>query len=79
MSTIITPVQIEKGIPLPPPRSKFPPLPLASMEIGDSFVVPVTRSNSMRIALTSYHKKSGAKFATRSLREEKAVRVWRVA
>lgn len=83
------PVEIEKGIPIPPKCSgkigQFS-YPFDDMEIGDSFAVPFGAEssriqNKVSSAISMWKKRtaSGAKFSTRVLREEGIIRCWRVA
>lgn len=41
-------IQIEKHVPMPK-RTKIPELPLAAMEVGDSFVAPINASNQTEV------------------------------
>ncbi|MBM54253.1 MAG: hypothetical protein CMB36_04395 [Euryarchaeota archaeon] len=41
-------IQIEKHVPIPK-RTKIPDLPLAEMEIGDSFVAPINASEQTEV------------------------------
>ena len=81
---------IEKGIPVPVRAPKVA-YPLAEMEVGDSFLVPVdfttdtpeakavakATARSVNSAVTAATKKSeGSKFAARKV--EGGIRVWRV-
>ena len=63
--------EIEKGIPLPSPHSKYP---LAGMEIGDSFFVPGMRITDLSSSL-AYQKQFGKKFVSRTVNG--GVRIWR--
>lgn len=75
-------VQIEKGIVCPPPQraSKYP---FKTMEVGDSFFVPVTVAKAASIANGGKKalKAVGAKFSIRSVVENEVsgTRIWRVA
>jgi hypothetical protein len=89
-STLLTPTnylteidmyEIEKNIPVPPPRSRST-YPFADMEIDDSFFVPcepdAVRNTERRVSASAaqYGRRHSTKYATR--REEDGVRVWRV-
>lgn len=54
--------------------------PLDTMEIGESFTVPFSKSHrglvSQRVA--KFKITSAKKFATRSMKKEQATRVWRI-
>lgn len=82
---------IEKGIPVPVRAPKVD-YPLANLEVGDSFLVPVDYTTgtpeakatagkvarSVNSAVTAANKKSeGSKFAARKV--EGGIRVWRTA
>jgi len=41
-------IQIEKHVPMPK-RTKIPELPLAAMEVGDSFVAPINASDQTEV------------------------------
>jgi hypothetical protein len=73
--------EIEKNVPLVGKgigrNAKYP---LASMEIGDSFVVPLKypeQRNALNSAVSIFAKRHGRKFATRRI--DNSVRVWRIA
>lgn len=67
--------QIDSAVPMPDGKEK---LPLGQLEIGESFVIPIERRNSVASVATIYGKKTGKKFTTRK-QDEKTVRVWRAA
>lgn len=77
-------IQIEKNIPVPQ-RSKIPPLPLAEMEIGDSFLAPVDSSNtkevgSLRQRVARFQKSNSHKrFSVVIDEKEQRMRVFRIA
>ena len=64
---------IDKGIPLPPQRQKYP---FVDMEVGDSIELEVTRS-SVGTSIANCQRATGRKFTVR--KTEKGIRVWRVA
>lgn len=70
-------VRIEKGVPLPTNKSKYP---FAKMEIGDSFVVNETTPSRTSTYAHYAGKRLGMKFTVRTVEEEgrKVIRVWRV-
>lgn len=65
-------VDVEKDIPLPEPRKKYP---YANMDIGDSFFVPAGKMQIVCNANYRASKKLGFKFIARC--EPEGVRVWR--
>ena len=73
-------IEIETGIPLPPPRgygSVNPALrALAGAEIGSSILITTVTPNGVRGMTSKIGKDLGVKFATREVQE--GVRVWRV-
>lgn len=73
--------EIEKNIPLVRKAlGRNAKYPLASMEIGDSFVVPLKYPGQRTVVnsvVSSFGKNHGRKFATRRI--DNSVRVWRVA
>lgn len=82
---------VEKGIPIPP-RSRLAPASdqdFASLEVGDSFAVPVPEeyqhkptiwagTNRLRTAAHQYGKRHGRKFTVRCM-DGGVIRVWRVS
>jgi len=50
--------------------------PLSKMDVGDSFVVSVEQTESIRATSAKYAKMTGTKFMTRKF--EGGVRVWRI-
>ena len=66
-------MKIDKNIPLPPHKSKYP---FRSMEVGDSFFSTASRSSIG----SSASKLKGIKFSTRTVNEDgvRGTRVWRV-
>jgi hypothetical protein len=85
-----TPIQIDKGIPIPP-RRRLTPVgaeQLAALEVGDSFAIPIPPEyatkptvwagiNRLRNSVYHYQKRFGRKFTVRCLESE--VRVWRIS
>lgn len=77
-------IQIEKNVPLPRKRSKYKPLPFASMAVGDSFLAEYEDHNPIKLRgfVASMASQFGAiqrpkwKFSTKA--ELNGVRCWRV-
>lgn len=82
-------IKIDRGVPAPPPANGRPRIyPFPSMEVGDSFAVPllgVIRKHEdlavdrVRNAAVFYSRNHGGKFTVRIDRENGVVRCWRVA
>lgn len=93
--------KIEKGIPLPPKvtnpqgascgvrnRNNLS-YPLAQLEVGDSFAVPLTdeftsqgaprATSRVAMAAAAVAKTHGFKFTLRTLRDQGVVRCWRIS
>lgn len=71
-------IQIERGVPLPPPRYKGR-YPLHKMGVGDSFVMPIEQRGSLKNAAQAFSEKTGAKFTIRTLDNGRTVRIWRLS
>lgn len=80
-------IKIDKNIPMPAKGLRSTTLPIANLEVGESFAVPAARNGDVRktqirTATTCHQvgKKLGRSFATRRLNErgEDVVRVWRL-
>ena len=69
-------LEIEKGSVLPNPRVVYT-YPYESMEVGDSFTVPVTARAKVLNANYRASKRLGVKFSSKS--EGDVLRVWRVS
>ena len=69
-------LEIQKGMLLPSPRLVYA-YPYESMEVGDSFTVPVIARAKVLNANYRASKKLGFKFSSKS--EGELLRVWRVA
>ena len=71
--------KIDKDIPIPSGYIKFP---FGEMEVGDSFFVPLGNREVSSIQASVMASAAGRfperKFLTRSLKDEKGVRVWRI-
>ena len=67
-------IKIDKNVPLPKARNKFP---LREMAIGDSFFVEAAKANHIQ---GSFAILRPMKFATRAFTENgvKGTRVWRI-
>ena len=65
-------VEINKDVPLPPPRRRYP---YGEMEVGESFLI--AQGNLQVVCNANYRagKRLGRRFIAR--REEGGVRVWR--
>ena len=71
-------IQIDKGVPLPErKRGKAPKVKpfLEKLEVGDSFVAPVTINNCYRFRAIA--TQIGIELTMRGLKEEGATRIWR--
>ena len=66
---------IERGLPMPPPRTKYPFL---EMEVGDSFAAPLASRNIISSRASSIGARHGREFVSRKISDGQ-VRVWRVA
>ena len=62
----MTQIKIEKDIPLPKTRSKYP---WAEMDVGDSFFVPGIRAEVVTGSIFKPAKEWGWKFAGRTLKD----------
>jgi len=69
-------LEIQKGMLLPSPRVVYA-YPYESMEVGDSFTVPVVARAKVLNANYRASKKLGFKFSSKS--EGELLRVWRIA
>lgn len=69
---------IEKNVPLPRKCQRAIKYPLADMEVGDSFVVPLSERQRVTNTAHMFAKRNGGKFASRKIDAETA-RIWRVA
>lgn len=67
--------KIEKKIPIPASRGKWP---FAEMAVGDSILVPFELKEGARQAAFAYGAKKNMKFITRAA-EEGSLRIWRAA
>ena len=63
-------MEIEKGVPIPGKRSKYP---FAQMEVGDSFIESVAK----QVGIHSCARCFGIKISTRKMGDG-TIRVWRV-
>jgi hypothetical protein len=68
-------IGIERGVEMPKPRVVFA-YPYESMDVGDSFCVPVDARAKVLNANSRAGKRLGMKFQART--EGEVVRVWRV-
>ena len=75
-------VQIERGVPLPPPRLRGTAAEvwdalLCKLKTGESFLLPREGAPSARKQITRYAKSAGRQFACRMM--DDGLRVWRTA
>ena len=70
-------MEIEKGIPIPPPFRGNLNAILRQMEPGDSVLSPLNH-DSTRSALSQVGKQMGWKFTCKKIAQD-GIRVWRVA
>lgn len=68
-----SPIKIEKGVPIPDRRGKYP---WADMDVGDSFFVATDKVENFRRNVYGKNR-NGKKFTARA--EGNGVRVWRTA
>jgi len=74
-------ITIDKGVPVPPLRTRVSKYPWPSMAVGDSFFVEATpeemksRAASLSRGATAAGKKLGTQFTVRKM--DGGVRVWR--
>ena len=66
-------IKIEKNIPIPKPRNKYP---FALMDVGDSFFVPGKTASHLSGSIGNAMRITSGKFVTRNI--DGGVRVWRV-
>jgi hypothetical protein len=65
---------IEKNVPLPPPRLRYP---FDKMVVGDSISVPDNEFRYARTCAINYGVRKGMKFITRT-QSDKTGRIWRI-
>lgn len=68
-----SPIKIEKGVPVPPGRDKYP---WADMDVGDSFFVATDKVENFKRNVYAKNR-NGKMFTARA--EGNGVRVWRTA
>lgn len=68
-------IAIEKGVPLPPVKTRQPKYPLAAMQVGDSFLLPPDMTGT-KANIYSKASALGMKVTLRATPE--GLRVWRV-
>lgn len=73
-------MKFEKGVPMPSVGIKHRWDDVKRMEVGDSFFIADTTTTRMGSTLTNIKKKTGFRFAARTVAEDgvAGVRVWRV-
>lgn len=69
-------IEVEKGIPMPPPRSHTK-YPWHDMDVGDSFFIKDGNTNKVSTAGRTNKQKTGRSYCVRQV--EGGVRVWRTA
>ena len=69
-------IQVERGIELPKPRVVFA-YPYEGMDVGDSFVVPLSARAKVLNANYRASKRLGMRFQAKT--DGEVIRVWRVA
>ncbi len=68
-------IEIDDSVPMPAHlRGRTPIYPLQTMELGESFFVPKKSGISMRASCGYIQRKTGRKFAVRTV--DGGVRVW---
>ena len=76
--------QIDKDIPIPVEEKPVSPYPFASMEIGDSFLVPCKKKQRLSVDVRlvgeeiKFRKRTDSSYHFRSHYVDGGVRVWRV-
>jgi hypothetical protein len=71
-------IEIEKGVPIPPPKGGAVKYPFADMEIGDSFAAPGVPDRTLRPQVSKANTRfPGRRFVCRAIGG--LLRVWRVA
>lgn len=71
---------IDRGVPLPPSHSIGAKYPFASMQVGDSFLVPMGPDKNFpteRRAASMYAARNNIKLVCRKVKD--GLRVWRTA
>lgn len=66
--------EIQKGVEMPKQKEKFPFL---SLEVGDSFEVPLDKKSSARCLMTKISKKN-PNYKFKSYLTETGIRFWRI-
>ncbi len=72
-------MQIDRNIPLPPPRA--PQYDLTALEIGDSILAdqhPNAKCSDLSMLISRAHKKTGYTF-TRRVQPDGFIRIWRTS
>jgi len=69
-------INIDKNIPIPKPRGSSNYYPWASMEVGDSFLIPTHKHNNVSAATRYAKLRYKHKYSAR--KEEGGIRVWRI-
>ena len=69
---------IEDNVPIPTDRGVGRPMkyPLDTLEVGQSFTIPLAERQAVSVRIAYYSKAHGVKFTTRKV-DENTLRVWR--
>lgn len=71
-------IELEHGIPMPEAGNRVTKYPFRIMEVGDSFVISITKQNSISAQMSLNRKiDSNKKFITRKINDGE-LRVWRI-
>lgn len=70
-------MQIDKDIPMPPPRGRHTKYPFRDMEVGDSIAVAAEERDRI-VSAASYFGKRNAAFRFTVRRHNGAYRLWRI-
>ena len=69
-------MKIENNIPIPAPHQQGVKYPFGELGVGDSFLAPPTKCQSLKAAASQYKRLHGVNFTTRIV--EDGVRIWRI-
>ena len=65
---------VDSGVPVPEPIH----MPLARLEIGESFVFDIAKRNSVQTVASRIKKEKGMEFTIHKI-DEQTARIWRIA
>lgn len=68
--------QIDSGVPIP--QGSFGRIPIADLEIGDSFLFPIEKRRSVQTIASRVKKDTGRDFTIKKM-DDNTCRVWRTA